>query len=136
VLIDRGDGHREPFEVRGARAYRDKLVLLLAGIEDAGDAARLRGGTVLVPPDQVPELPDGRYYLARLLGLEVWEETGVRVGRVSDVIEAGGTETLVVEDEAGHEILVPLVREIVLQVRQGEGRITVRLPEGLRELNR
>ena len=136
VLLEDDAGNRERFEIVGARAYGDRLVLAFRGVEDAAAAERLRGRTVLAPEEEVPELPEGRYYLARLLGLDVFEEDGTGVGRVEDVMEAGGNEVLVVVDETGDEILVPLVREIVLEVDENEGRVTVRLPRGLRELNR
>lgn len=87
------------------------------------------------PASQVPSLPEGQYYLARLIGMEVSDEAGHPMGRVEDVLEAGGNDVLVVVDESGREFLVPLVGEIVTKVDEERGRMTVRPPEGLRELN-
>jgi hypothetical protein len=53
-----------------------------------------------------------------------------------DVVTTPGCDVLVVRQADGHELLIPLSEEIVIAIREDEGRIAVRLPEGLRELNR
>jgi 16S rRNA processing protein RimM len=134
VLVARGD-EVMGYEVEKARAYRDRLVLKLAGVDDAGQAAALRGRIVMVPAAQVAPLPPGRYYLDRLIGMEMIEENGTVVGRVEDVLEAGGNEVLVAVDGDGRECLVPLVREYVVDVDETTNTMKVRLPEALRRLN-
>jgi 16S rRNA processing protein RimM len=66
----------------------------------------------------------------------VRETSGTRLGRVTDLIETGGTDVLVVEDDDGDELLIPMAREMIRKIDARAGRIEVRLPEGLRELNR
>jgi 16S rRNA processing protein RimM len=133
---EEGDATTAEHEVEAARAYRDRLVLKLRGIGDPSAAQALRGRWLLAPPDAVPELPADRYYVAELVGLDVHAEDGERLGIVVDVIETSGTDVLVVEESDGHEVLVPMAKEIVTGVRVSDGRIEVRLPEGLLELNR
>jgi 16S rRNA processing protein RimM len=122
-------------DVESAAAYRDRLVLKLRGVDDAGAGRALKGHRVLVPADEVPELPAGRYYAARLVGLEV-EEGGSGLGTVVDVVETGGCDVLVVREPDGHEVFVPMTPAIIEEIREEEGRISVRLPEGLKTLNR
>jgi 16S rRNA processing protein RimM len=124
------------FEVEAARAYRDRLVLKLRGVDDPSSAQALRGRWLVTGPDAAPELPADRYYVASLVGLDVHDEGRGRLGTVIDVIETSGTDVLVVEEPDGHEVLVPMAKEIVTEVRVDDGRMEVRLPEGLRELNR
>jgi 16S rRNA processing protein RimM len=123
-------------DVEAARAYRDRLVLKLEGVDDPSAAEALRGRWLLAPPDAVAELPEDGYYVADLVGLDVLDGDGARVGSVIDVVATSGTDVLVVEDADGHEVLVPMAGEIVTAVRLDERRIEVRLPDGLRELNR
>lgn len=130
-------GARRLFEVAGARCYRDRLVLKLRGIDDPSGAEALKGSTVLVPPEQVPRLGKDEHYVGRLVGLRVvLVPTGEALGTVTDVASTGGTDVLVVEEADGHELLVPMAREIVVEIEEREGRIAVRLPPGLRSLNR
>ena len=125
----------EAIPVEACRAYSDRLVLKIRGVDDPSAAEALRGRWVLAPTDEVPPLPDGVYYVERLQGLAVVSERGEPLGRAIDVQDAGGVGLLVIEAEDGSEILLPLVRKFVLEVREDEGEVVVRLPDELRELN-
>jgi 16S rRNA processing protein RimM len=127
----------QSYEVESARAYRDRLVLKLRGIDGPSDGEALRGCTVLAPAADVPELPEDRYFAAALVGMTVRREgTSELVGEVTDVVETSGTDVLVVAEPDGHEMLIPMAAEIVVAIRERERTVSVRLPEGLRELNR
>ena len=102
-------------------------------MDDPTAADALRGAIVAAPEGQVPALTEGVHYVARLVGLEVRDEEGRRLGVVRDVLPTGGTDVLEVEEEDGKELLVPLAQEFVLEVSEEEGFLRVRLPEGLRE---
>jgi 16S rRNA processing protein RimM len=121
--------------VESARAYRDRLVLKLAGIDDATGAAALRGKDILALAEDVPRLPEDVYWVERLVGAQVMDVVMGNIGRVRDVVKTGGVDLLLVEDEGGVETLVPLVKDIVTTVDEAAGTIKVSLPEGLRGLN-
>jgi len=121
------------FEVESARAYRDRLVLKLRGVDDPSAAEALKGRIVAAPPEQVPELPDGVHYVERLVGLEVRDETARVLGAVTGVLATGGVDVLEIETPVGGELLVPMARSIVTEISEEGGFLTVRLPEGLEE---
>lgn len=119
-------------------------MLKLKGIEDANDAARLRGHHVEVARGDAPELPEGVHYVAELVGMLVVDESGQELGRVTGVVETGGTDVLrvregaraPVEQEESEEYLIPLAREYVRSIDAAGRRIEVNMPRELRELNR
>jgi 16S rRNA processing protein RimM len=128
----------ERYEVERSRAYADRLVLKLGGVDDATGAARLRGRGVKVLEQEAPELPPGEHYSASLVGMEVRDESGRELGRVRDVVPTGGADLLVVEatGTTAGELLIPMAEEIVEQIDREGCLIRVRLPDGLEELNR
>lgn len=137
-VVLRGSGHGSEvgsYGVESARAYRDRLVLRLAGVYDAGGAAALRGNEVLAPAEDVPRLPRDVYWVERLVGARVMDAALGDIGRVKDVVETGGVDLLVVTDSGGVETLVPLVGEFVNAIDEASGTIRLSLPEGLRGLN-
>ena len=133
ILVENPGAEHVSHKVESARSYKDRLVLKLEGFETAGQAAELKGRMILVRPDQVPVLPAGEYYLESLVGLMVHEGDEM-LGTVTDVLESSGTHVLVIHDDAGRELMVPLVREIVKEVDEKGAGIEVVLPDGLREL--
>jgi 16S rRNA processing protein RimM len=131
------------YPVENSRAYRDRLVLKLEGVNGATAAAQLRGLEARASADEAPRLPDGVYYVDRLIGMGVRDGRGRELGRVRDVLRTGGTDLLVVvpgstrgEQKEEDEIMIPMAKGIVVEVDEEEGRITVDPPEGLLDLNR
>lgn len=136
VMTGSRDGVADaPRDVESARAYRDRLVLKLAGVNDASDAAALRGRDVAAAAEDLPRLPEDVYWVERLVGARVTDAVLGDIGQVMDVIDAGGSDLLLVKDADGVETLVPLVREFVTEIDEVSGTIRLALPEGLRGLN-
>ena len=136
--IERPDGTAEILETERVRSYRDRLVVKFRGVDDAGSAAALRGANVQGAVEDAPELSAGEHYLAVLVGMEVVDERGRRLGEVADLAPTGGADLLRVATGAAgeNELLIPMAREIVLEIDESARRITVRLPAGLEQLNR
>ena len=122
-------------EIERSWAHNGRLVLKFRGVDTRTDAEALEGWDVRIPERDRPPPPEGRYYLSDLIGYQVVTSDGRAVGTVAAWIDAGGPALLEVR-RGEEEILVPLVPEICVQVDAEAGRITVRLPEGLEELNR
>jgi len=136
VVHGSGPGLKDgPRKVESARAYRDRLVLKLEGVNDASGAAALRGSDVLAAAEDVPRLPQDVYWVERLVGARVVDEVLGDIGRVADVIEAGGGDLLLVKDDQGVETLIPMVKQFVTGIDEASGTILLALPEGLRGLN-
>jgi 16S rRNA processing protein RimM len=122
-------------EVESARAYRDRLVVKLVGVNDANEAASLRGCEVAAQAEDVPPLPQGVYWVERLVGARVMDAALGDIGRVMDVVETGGVDLLIVKDGGGVETLVPLAKSFVTEIDEASGTIRLSLPDGLRGLN-
>ncbi len=128
-----GSGDRK---VDSAMAYGDRLVLKLRGIDDPSAAEALRGVWLEAPPGEVPPLPEGTYFVERLIGLEAVDESRGSLGVVEDVWETGGVDLLRIRAKDGAEILVPFAEEIVTEVDVASKVVRIRAPEGLLDLNR
>jgi 16S rRNA processing protein RimM len=137
-VVLRGSGPGAPAglrEIASARAYRDRLVLKLVGVDDASAAAALRGCDVMAAAEDVPALPQGVYWVERLVGAQVKDAVLGDLGCVADVVETGGIDLLLVRDAGGVETLVPMAKEFVKDIDADAGLIQVALPEGLRGMN-
>ena len=80
-----------------------------------------RGAALCVPRGTLPVLEVGSFYVADLVGLEVIEEGGRSLGRVTDVIPAPANDAL----ELDSGLLLPLVEPCVLDVDPSAGRVLV-----------
>jgi 16S rRNA processing protein RimM len=78
-----------------------------------------RGADLAVRRGDLPPLPDDSYYVADLIGMDVLDERGERVGVVRDVLPGPANDVL----ELDTGLLLPLVDECVRKVDVGERRI-------------
>ena len=83
-------------------------------------------------PDDRAVLEAGEFFQSDLVGCEVVERgTGRSLGKVTGWEDSGGPGLLVVEGG----LLIPFARSICVEIDPATRRITVELPEGLKDLN-
>ncbi len=135
VWLRRADGEAERFDVEGEKTYRDRWVLKLKGIDDANAAAGWRGASVAVAFDHAPALGEFEHWHVTLVGMEVFA-ADASIGTVRDIQSTAGADLLVVRANDGGELLIPLHRDIVVDVDEQTKRLRIEPPTGLLELNR
>lgn len=98
-------------------------VAKLAGCDDRESADALRGSEVAVPRDALGEAQEGSLYWVDLVGLEVVDESGTKLGEVEGLFETGETSVLIVK--GAKERLIPFIADYVKAVDREARRITV-----------
>ena len=76
-------------------------------------------------------LEEDEYYIADMIGLQVETEDGEAFGTLKDVIETGANDVYVVETSSRGEVLIPAIKECILEVDIEAGRMVVHLLDGL-----
>jgi 16S rRNA processing protein RimM len=120
--IGRGEQWRE-VKVLDSEVHHKTLVARLDGCNDRDAAAALKGLEVAVPRAALPEAPENEYYWSDLIGLEVVNVQGEVLGKVTELLETGANDVLVVEGE--RERLLPFTAQVILKVDLAAGRISV-----------
>lgn len=128
-----GDGVERT--IRAVRFHLGRPVLVLEGVDTMDDAERLAGAALSLPAASLGPLPEGTFYRHDLVGCDVEDREGHRIGRVIGVEGPMEQSRLIVEGSSGAEIQIPLVGEICETVDPAARRIVVNPPEGLIELN-
>lgn len=134
VLLTQANETRR-YAVEESRAYRDRLVLKLVGVQDANCAAALRGAQVTVERELAPTLAEDRHYRIDLIGMQVVDVASGPIGIVEDVQPGTAHDLLIVRTPGDSEVLVPFVNGIVNSVDEGSRIVEVEMPDGLLELN-
>ena len=122
---------------RPARVIRSRkagryLIAKLEGVDDRNAAEALRGELLTITPDEAPPLDrEGTYYHFQIVGIDVYDESGVCLGEVTDILTTGGNDVYSVRDCQGGEVLLPAIPDVVLDVDTERGRMTVHLLDGL-----
>ena len=120
--------------IENVRAQKNRVILKLEGADDRNAAEALRGKELYITEDDLPELPEGQYYVRDLIGMSVTEEDGNLLGHVTDVLQNTAQDIFEVESENGKKLLIPKVDQFVLDIDAEKREITVRLIEGMLDL--
>ena len=120
--------------IENVRLQKNMVILKLAGISDRDGAEAVRGKELFITESDLPELPEGQYYIRDLIGMTVKKENGEILGKVSDVLQNTAQDIFEVENADGRKILIPKVDQFVLEIDNAAGEIRVRRIEGMLDL--
>ena len=119
-----------PVKVRAARAHKGNVLARLEGVDDVNAAMRLKNKVVSIDRSGV-ELPDGRHFIADLMGLTVIDDdTGAELGVIADVLTPPAHEIYVVKG-GEKSYMIPAVDAFLRGTSVEEGWVRVHLIEGM-----
>ena len=114
--------------VRSSRVHKGSVIAKLDGVDTVEEAMRLKGKTVQIRRADA-KLPEGAFFLADILGLDVVDQAGEKLGVLKEVLSPSRQQVYVVAGE--REILIPAVPEFILETNIEGGYLKVRLIEGM-----
>ncbi len=126
-------GKIHQLNVASIRPHKNAFLMDVDGIGSAHDAEAYRGAEILVSEDSLIR-EEGTYFWFELLGLDVYVDTGVFLGRVSQIIATGANDIYVVR-KGEKEVYIPASTEVIADIDLDHKRITISPMEGLLDLN-
>ena len=133
VTLDLGSEERQ-LKVRKVSFFKQFVILGFEGLDTIEDVERLRGKDLLVDRKDAIALPEGRYFIADLIGLRVINEQDEEIGILQDVLETGANDVYVAVRPDGRELLLPVIDECVLETDPDAGYVRVHVMPGLEDL--
>ncbi len=118
------------FTIEALRPGRDgEAVAAFTEIRDRDAAEALKGTELFVKRGRFPEVQNGEFYHADLVGLDAEDASGRRIGKVLAVQNYGAGDVLVIAADTGDEILLAFTRENVPEIDVKAGRLIVAVPD-------
>lgn len=112
--------------------HKNQVILKFKGCDSVDEAEKLRNTYLFVKRKDLGKLPEGVYYIADLIGLEVYTDQNEFLGKVDDIYSvAGANDIYVVKDEMGKTKLLPGIPDVILKIDIENAKIIVHLLEGL-----
>ena len=119
-----------PIRLRAARPHKGNVLAALEGVDTVEGAMTLKGKTVHIDRADVT-LPEGRHFLADLIGLRVVDaDSGAELGVLTEVLTPPAHQVYLVKGPQG-ERLIPAVEEFIVETNVDGGYLRVRLIEGM-----
>ena len=130
VLLDTGKEHRR-LEIEHVKFFKQFVILKFKGLDSINDVERFRQQPLLVTRENAVRLGQDEYFIADLEGLQVRDEDGTPIGVLKSVMETGANDVYVIELTDGRELLLPAIKQCVLEVDVESGFIRIHILEGL-----
>jgi 16S rRNA processing protein RimM len=127
LLLER-DGRRASHRLRSCRPAGDRLLVAFEGVTTPEAARALTLSVVRIPRSALPPLGPREYYVEDVVGCEVINADGTRLGTVDQTFWNGAQDVMVVvpgDKGEADELLIPLVPDFVQMVDAPARRITV-----------
>jgi len=124
---------RTPIRLERVKPHKKQLLVHFAGVDSINQAEKWIGAVVCVAETHLPPLGENEYYYYQVVGMEVFDTKGARIGTIARLWPTAGGDLYVVED-GEKEYLVPVVKEIIAKIDFDAGRVIIDPPEGLLEL--
>jgi 16S rRNA processing protein RimM len=113
------------------RNHKQGLLMSFEGYTTPEAIGQFRNQILYVKANDRPNLPEGEYYQHQLMGLQVANDEGTRLGEVIEILETGASDVLVIRPDRGPEVLIPMADEFVKDIDLLNGRILVHLIPGM-----
>ena len=130
VLLDTGK-ETLPLEIQGVKFFKQFVILKFRGIDNINDIERYKRCPILIERCDAVELEEGEYFIADMIGMAVETEDGKEFGTLRDVIETGANDVYVIDSAEHGEVLVPAIKECILDVNIEERKMRIHLMDGL-----
>lgn len=133
VVLDTGK-EKMNLEIEGVKFFKQFVILKFRGLDNINDIEKYRQKSLYVTRKNAVRLQRDEYFIADLIGLKVQDEDGKELGTVKDVIETGANDVYEVEMADGKSLLLPAIKQCILNVDVENGTMQVHVLEGLLDL--
>lgn len=130
VILDTGREQID-LEIEGVKFFKNMVILKFKGYNSIEEIEKYKGKDLLITRDLAVKLGPDENFIIDLIGLSVVKDDGEELGTLTDVIKTGANDVYEVKMTDGREVLLPAIKECVLNVDLEKKVVTVHMMDGL-----
>ena len=133
VILDNGKVSMY-LEIESVKYFKQFVILKFKGLDDIEQVEKYRKASLYVTRDNAVRLKKDEFFIADLIDMKVVNEDGSPLGTLRDVITTGANDVYEVALDEGGTVLIPAIKECILDVDVENAVMRVHLLEGLLDL--
>lgn len=130
VILDTGREQID-LEIEEVKFFKNMVILKFKGYNSIDEIEKYKGKDLLITRDLAVKLGPDENFIIDLIGLLVVKDDGEELGTLTDVIKTGANDVYEVKMTDGREVLLPAIKECVLNVDLEKKVVTVHMMDGL-----
>lgn len=115
IYLDTGK-EQKLLHITGVKFSGTFVVLKFEEFTNRNDVENLRHKNLLVDRKHAVKCKKDEYFITDLIGVSVSRDDDSYLGELTDVIQTGANDVYVVKKEDGKEVLLPAIKECILNV--------------------
>lgn len=123
-----GEEHK-PLVISSRREKPPGILISFEGYNDCDKVADFTNQYIYSAMSELPPLEANEYYYHQLIGLNVENKQGERLGKLEEILETGANDVFLVRTPDSNEILLPVIDSVIVSIDLSLGRIIVNPPE-------
>lgn len=121
----------EEKQIEETKFHKNMVLVKFKNIETIEEAEKYVNAYLKVDRENAISLEEDEYFIADLLGSEVYTDENLLLGKLEDIFNTGSNDIYVVKDEKGKQILLPAIADVIKNIDVKNQKIVVHLLEGL-----
>jgi len=118
-------------EIEGVKFFKKFVILKFKGIDNINDVEQYRQKGLWVTREHAVRLRKNEYFITDLIDMRVFTEDGKEFGVLTDVLQTGANDVYIVKTPEDQEVLIPAIKQCILNVNVEEKRMDIYLMPGL-----
>ncbi len=118
-------------EKNSCKFFKNMVIVSFKEFGDINEVERFRNCDIYVTRDNAVPLDEDEYYISDVIGMNIILEDGSELGVLQDVMQTGANDVFVIKLKDDKELLMPVIKDCVLDMNYDTGKITVRLMKGM-----
>jgi 16S rRNA processing protein RimM len=118
-------------EKKGCKFFKNMVILSFKEFNDINQVEGFKSCEIYVAREDAVPLEEDEFYIADVIDMDIVDEGGEKLGVLKDVMQTGANDVFVVNLNDGSELLMPVIKDCVLDIDYDAGRVTVRLMKGM-----
>lgn len=119
------------YEIEEVKYHKDMVLIKFKSVDTVEQAEKLRNSYLKVFRDSVEDLEEDRYYIVDLIGIDVYTDENILLGKLEDIFNTGSNDIYVVKNELGKQILLPAISDVIKQIDMENKKMIVHIIKGL-----
>lgn len=118
-------------DIEKIRIKKDMVILKLKDIENIEEAKMIVGSFLEIERKDAVKLSKDTYFIFDIIGLEVYTDNNIFLGKVENVISTGSNDVYIVKGKDKKELFIPAIREVIKNINLEKKRMTINMVDGL-----
>ena len=123
--------NKKQYIIEEVKYHKNMVLIKFKGIDKVEDAESLRNGILEVERKDAAKLEKDSYYIADLIGMQVYTDDGKTLGVLDDIYNTGSNDIYVIKTEEYKQILLPAIKDVIKEISLEENKIIVHMISGL-----